>query len=183
MTIAKPAEMFAEFMADEAWWSGRREHVHQLANGFEKWLATDWLLWMRARGLAPRGAGIEYKATLAPNESLDREQKQIDLWWSAGVHSESGPWDYVEIKVVFANRNQRKLFTAAGWDLDAVSRIDRSEKARAGALVVVGVGFGKPGADWKRGLKSVAEAASIEALRTDGSTGGLVWAVWSIDLG
>jgi hypothetical protein len=183
MTIAKPAEMFAEFMADEAWWSGRREHVHQLANGFEKWLATDWLLWMKARGLARSGAGIEYKTALAANGSLDRDQKQIDLWWSAGVDPENGPWDYVELKVVFANRNQGKLFTAAGWDLDAVSRIDRSEKPRAGALVVVGVGFRTTSAHWEAGLKSVAEAAQIEAPRTDGSAGGLVWAVWSIDLG
>lgn len=177
-------ECFAGFVSDDEWWGGSRAtHLQDVANGFEKWLATEWLLWLRARGpLPPGGVGIEYKARLAKTaDSEAREQKQVDLWWSTAAGGDGAPWNFVELKVVFNNHNKGKLFASAGSDLWCLAHLDRGyEKPNAAAVIAVGVGFSP--AEWTAGLSRVVEeAGEVEAETRDGTIGKkLRWRAWTV---
>ncbi|GAB4209391.1 MAG: hypothetical protein OHK0013_28790 [Sandaracinaceae bacterium] len=180
--IEDPLALFETFTKDTTWWGSRTEHLQTLPNGFEKWLATEWLLWIGADQKLDRARiGTEYKATLesADTGEHSREQKQIDLWWAVDDPTK-GPWNYVELKVVFNNANRKKVFTSAGWDLSYLSRLARSERPHFRAIVVVGSGFIDE-SPWNEGVTWVTEASGrIVEPGLGGTLGTLRWQGWSL---
>lgn len=188
--VRDPVATFRAFAEDAAWWGARRSHLAMLRNGFEKWLATEWLLWMRTvpfTGL-PDGrkydrVGLEAKAALSPDREYgDRKlKKQVDIWWAL-EDPDVGPWNFVELKVVFNNDNAEKMFRSAGWDLWYLSRLVADENANAVAVIVVGHGFADE-ADWKSRLVTVArESDDVAQPGVGGKIGDLRWQSWAKSL-
>lgn len=176
-----PVAAFHAFSIDEDWWGARAQLLVDMPNGFEKWLVTDWLLWMRhRRGLAHTDVGIEYKAGLAPDLKFGdkKKRKQVDLWWSvSGVPKR---WNFVELKLVFANGNGPKMFQSAGWDLWYLSRLLGDERPHAAAVIVVGSGFTDE-QRWRAGVESVTkESANTASPGKFGSLGALRWQAWQL---
>lgn len=176
--ITDISESFAEFASKLTQDHARAAAMGSLVNGFEKWLAFEWLLHLRAQGgLSSEQVGVEYKADLV-GEHVGKQQKQIDLW----VAGPRGRWHFVEIKVVFGRMNTNKILTAAGSDLWYLAHVDRKKEKACGAwLVVVGSGFDTP-RSWRAAQSKIAAASELmpkpAAERVDDWTGDLRWSVW-----
>jgi len=180
-----PVPALQQFLSDKSRWRAPRSRlVGGLNNGFEKWFATEWMLWLQhTRGLGVQDVGVEYKARLHDKRPDGRpDEKQVDLWWSAGGAGAGSPWNFVELKVVFNNVNKGKMLASAGWDLGCLSRLDTNyEKPAAASVIVIGAGFVDAG-DWSTGLERVArESAVAWASELSGQAHGLRWHAWSID--
>lgn len=115
-------------------------------NGFEGWLKWELLehctrRLLRVDAVHHHALGVESREPLRGGGSGRPKSKLVDFWIASELGKDSPPgYHYLELKVIFANRNWGKMARSAGKDLNHLSRLSAKSKAKTCGVLAFVVG-------------------------------------------
>lgn len=128
-------------------------HMSSLYNGFEAWLKFEFYFWLLThKNLNPQNEdiGLEYKLEIKDSYY---QTKQCDLWVRDSI--DNSKFHYIELKLVFNNRNTTKMFMQASDDAWYMAKIQTTEPQtpKTGNCIILSINLSQD--SWDIGLKKV----------------------------